>query len=178
MEWTTPSHQLSGLGNRRIAEDAAYRSAPEPDIVFPLIALEERSIYVARFTNPTTHQPSRHLHLDTYSRFRYLETPFHVMGRESVQLVHATTSPLSLHPAIPDEVFDSVFLPQEVVGAYRVQQALRSQRRAASGAPLSQRVILPEMRWSTRGQILRYTPCFQQPCQLGRGRRVFLTPPV
>ncbi len=34
-------------------------------------------------------------------------------------LMHATNSPLSLHPEILDEVLKYVFLPKEVISAYR-----------------------------------------------------------
>lgn len=156
-------------------------------------------------------QPSRELieHLDTYGRFRYLETPFHIMGLEIMQLdmavwdirrycqvldyeidlrdgkknmltleiqrivqsenqppqhfsliggalekiiaekthparepllwqnlyfgkrarkrvrlrqyMHATNSPLSMHPEILDDVLKYVFLPKDVIEAYREQ---------------------------------------------------------
>jgi len=157
-------------------------------------------------------------HLDTYGRFRYLETPFYVMGLEIVQLdmavweirryctvlnyqitlpdgsmkamlqleldkiersterspqyfkllggalekilddkrhparealvwqnlyfgsharkkvriaryTHSTNSPLSSHPEILDEVLRYVFLPTEVVDAYRAELTLRSRSR-------------------------------------------------
>ncbi|MBS1787923.1 MAG: HEPN domain-containing protein [Acidobacteria bacterium] len=161
--------------------------------------------------------PSRRLieHLDTYGRFRYLETPFHIMGLEIIQLdmavwdirrycrvldyditlpngekkrmldeeilaiersetrppqsfaliggelekiiadkknsarepllwknlfygqrarksvplrhyTHSTNSPLSLHPEILDDVLKLVFLPKDVINAYRAELARRS----------------------------------------------------
>jgi len=163
-------------------------------------------------------------HLDTYGRFRYLETPFHVMGlelprldlavweirrycnvlnyelswgkgepipmfeielkkiknsenrppqrfsliggtiekiignakhparkaliwqnfyfgvkpRKKVrlrQLMHATNSPLSLHPEILDDVLKYVFLPKDVIAAYRAELTQRSKGRDTSDAP-------------------------------------------
>jgi len=170
--------------------------------------------------------PSRKLieHLDTYGRFRYLETPFHVFGLELAQLdmavwdirrycrvldytvslsngrkqpmlalelkkieesekrppqqfrliggalerlledskhparealtwqnlffgvrvrkrvklrryLHATNSPLSLHPEILEEVLRYVFLPREVVDAYRAELARRSKGASRAAHP-------------------------------------------
>lgn len=170
-------------------------------------------------------ESSRHLitHLDTYGRFRYLETPFHVKGLELPQLdfavweirryckilnyerrssngeskpmldlelkaieqsenkppqqfhltggmiesilknkkhparsaliwqnlcfgialrktvqmphmFHATNSPLSLHPEILDEVLNYVFLPKDVIDAYRTKLTSKSRRPPSSAA--------------------------------------------
>ncbi len=163
-------------------------------------------------------------HLDTYGRFRYLETPFHVMGLEIMQLdmavwdirrycqvldyeislpngekkqmldieirtivhsetkppqsysliggalekiiadkthparepllwqnlffgqrarkrvrlrryMHTTNSPLSLHPEILEDVLQFVFLPKDVINAYRRELTLRSTSSVRKAAP-------------------------------------------
>ena len=51
--------------------------------------------------------------------------------------MHSTNSPLSLHPGILEEVLHYVFLPKEVVDAYRAELTTRSKRRSTKGAPLS-----------------------------------------
>jgi hypothetical protein len=182
------------------------------DLGAALALLEKRAPFELRLQ-----EPSRKLieHLDTYGRFRYLETPFHIFGLEIAQLdmavwdlrryctvlnysnvlrdgtekpmlalemkkikdsekhppqhfrlpggalekilgdtkhparealtwqnlffgvrarkhvrlrryMHATNSPLSLHPEILDDVLRYVFLPKEVVDAYRAELSERS----------------------------------------------------
>jgi hypothetical protein len=58
-------------------------------------------------------------------------------ARKRVRLrryMHSTNSPLSLHPEILDDVLQYVFLPKDVVNAYRRELTLRSTGTAASGA--------------------------------------------
>jgi hypothetical protein len=44
--------------------------------------------------------------------------------------MHSTNSPLSLHPEILDEILRYVYLPKEVVNAYRAELTTRSKGRA------------------------------------------------
>ncbi len=50
---------------------------------------------------------------------------------------HSTNAPLTLHPEILDEVLRYVFLPKEIVNAYRQELARRSRGDAHKAAPLS-----------------------------------------